>query len=264
MTSGQAADISVMLFAASSPKDELVTLLLGTVPTLPTEVTMSTSITGDVRVLLADVDRGLLVAYGPQSLMEDGLELTLPVRDSSGGGRDFTLRVERSFYQADEQTMLNLRVTEAVIRAGHREIPRLQFDEAAEAWVLESTLVDPQGLAVRTADLSETGFAFLTEIVCGVGDLIMFTVTIGERPITMQGRVRRVDAAPLRNRVACEITDIRDWDRVAIARVTRPDDDPQSSFDDDRHPEMAAARAQFRREQHQLQVRMAMRRYEQR
>jgi hypothetical protein len=253
-----------MLFAASTPKDELLTLLLGTVPTLPTEVTVNAAGTDDVRILLADVDRGMLVAYGPQSVMSNGLELTLPIRDSSGGGRDFTLRVERSFYQADDQTMLNLRVTEAVIRAGHREIPRLQLDEAAEAWIMESTLVDSQSLAVRTADLSETGFAFLTEIVCGLGDLIMLTVTIGDRPLTMRGRVRRVDAAPLRNRVACEITEIRDWDRVAIGRVTRPDDEPESSFDDDRHPEVAQARAQFRREQHQLQVRMAMRRYEER
>jgi hypothetical protein len=253
-----------MLFASSSPKDELLTLLLGTVPTLPTEVMVSVPGIGDVGLLLADLDRGMLVAYGPQSLMSNGLELTLPIRDSSGGGRDFTLRIERSFYQADDQTMLNLRVTEAVIRAGHREIPRVQLDETAEAWIMESRLLDPQGLAVRTADLSETGFAFLTEIVCGVGDLIMFTVTIGDRPVTMQGRVRRVDAAPLRNRIACEITDIRDWDRVAIGRVTRPDDEPEGSYDDDRHPEIAEARAQFRREQHQLQVRMAMRRYEER
>ena len=259
-----------MLFATSPPQDELLTLLLRSVPSLPTEVGVTSAETGDVCLLLADVDRGTLVAYGPQSLMLNGLELTLPVRDSNGGGRDFTLRVERSFYQVDEQTMLNLKVTQATIRAGVRELPRIQVDETADAWVLESAIMKPQGFTVRTADMSETGFAFLTEQECAINDLIMYTISFGDRPITMQGRVRRVDAAPLRNRVACEIVEIREWDRAAIARVVQADDpegapaelDGPESFEDDRRPEVAEARAQFRREQHQLQVRMALRRYQ--
>jgi PilZ domain len=250
-----------MLFSSPEPLEDPLTTLLGLVPTLPTEVTVSTPQAGDVRLLLADVDRGHLIAYGPQSLMEDGLLLTLPLRDSSGGGHDVVLRVERAYYQVGDQTMLHLVPEKLELRPGHRESPRYVLDESADAYVLEAAKLTPRSFTVRVADLSETGFAFLTELELFVNDLIMLTVSLGERPVTLQGRVRRVDAAPLRNRVACETTRMHEWDRLSIARLARIQEELLERPDADRHPEVAAARAQSRREQHQLQVRMALRRF---
>ncbi len=248
-----------MLFQPSPINDdEPLSTLLSSVPTLPTRVTMLSGETGEVDVLLADVDRGKLIGYGPQSLMQDGIELVLPVRDSSGGGHDFTLRVDRAYYQVNQQTMLNLSVAGMELRAGHREAPRYRLDDSGVVCVIESDALDPQTFQVWMADLSETGAAFLTELNCSVNDTILLTISLGERPVTLEARVRRVDAAPLRNRVAAEITSIRDWDRAAITRLA---DEHGTPDEPDRQPEIAAARAQYRAEQHQLQVRMALRRY---
>jgi PilZ domain len=249
-----------MLFSSRSPQEDTLALLLGLLPTLPTEVDVTSSEAGDVRVLLATVDRGRLVAYGPQSLMQDGLVLALRVRDSSGRGHDFALRVERAYYQVGGQTMLHLVVEGVEERPGRREAPRFVLDDIAEAFVLESSRLPQRSLQVRVADLSEAGFAFLTELECAVGDVIMLTVSLGERPLTIQGRVRRVDAAPLRNRVACEVTVMQEWDRKVIGRLARMQEEMLDRPDADRHPELSEARTQSRREQHQLQVRMARRR----
>ncbi|MGN6377842.1 MAG: PilZ domain-containing protein [Gaiellales bacterium] len=249
-----------MLFSSQSPQGDALSLLLGLVPTLPTEVDVTSPEVGNARVLLASVDAGRLVAYGPQSLMQDGLTLALRVRDSSGGGTDFAVRVDRAYYQVGDQCMLHLVVDSAEERPGHREAPRYVLDDSAEAFVLESAKLQQQSVAVRLADLSETGFAFLTELECAAGDVIMLTFSIGERPITIQGRVRRVDAAPLRNRTACEISGMQEWDREAIGRLARIQEEMLARPDADRRPEVAQARTQSRREQHQLQVRMALRR----
>jgi hypothetical protein len=250
-----------MLFSSQEPSHDPLSLLLGLVPTLPTEVTVSAPEAGDVRVLLADVDRGHLIAYGPQALMQDGLMLTLPLRDSSGGGHDVVLRVERAYYQVGDQTMLHLVPETIEVRPGHRESPRYVLDESADAYVLEAAKLTRSSFAVRLADLSETGFAFLTELELSVNDLIMLTVSLGERPVTVQGRVRRVDAAPLRNRIACETTRIHEWDRLSISRLARIQEELLERPGADRRPDVARARAQSRREQHQLQVRMALRRF---
>ena len=247
-----------MLFGSPPPTEDHLTALLQLVPSLPTEVTATASGIGQARLLLASADGGLLIAYGPQTLMQDGLGLTLSVPDGNGGGVDATLRVERAYYQVNDQTMLHLAVTGLSSRAGHREGPRYRLDDFAEATVLESTTVPPQPFGVRVADMSETGFAFLTELVCTANDLIMLTVSVGERPVTLQGRVRRVDPAPLRNRIACRTTAISDWDRAVIGRLARIQEEQLNAPDEDRQPDMAMARAQYRLEQHQLQVRMAL------
>lgn len=249
-----------MLFASQSPQQDALGQLLGLIPTLPTEVDVTSPEVGTARLLMAAVDAGKLVAYGPQSLMQDGLVLALRVRESSGGGSDFTLLVDRAFYQVGDQCMLHLVVEGVETRPGHREHARFVLDEMAEAFVLQSARLPQQSMQVRVADLSETGFSFLTELECTVGDVIMLTVSLGERPLTVQGRVRRADAAPLRNRVACEISAMQDTDREAIGRLARIQEEMLARPDADRHPEMSEARHQNRREQHQLQVRMALRR----
>jgi hypothetical protein len=136
------------------------------------------------------------------------------------------------------------------------------MDGDAYASVLWSSRL-PAGNEVHIwlADISETGIAFLTELACEPGDELMLTISLGDRPVTMEARVRRVDTAPLaRNRVAADLAFIHEWDRNAIAKLAASDC-PIALSDLERQPEVGRARAQSRAEQHQLQARLAIRRY---
>jgi hypothetical protein len=255
-----------VLFSSPNPvdPDEPLTRFLEMLPPLPTEVTTFNATIGSATLLLASVDRGVLIGYGPQSLMEDGLDLVVELRDQHGAGRDVLLEVTKSFYQVDGQTMLYLKVVGSQSRAGQREVLRAAMDGDAYATVVWSSRL-PVGDEVHVwlADISSSSIAFLTELACSAGDELLLTVTIGERPVTMQARVRRVDVAPLaRYRVAADLAFVHEWDQAAVGRLVESGcpivvDDPK------RQPELAEARAQSRAEQHQLQARLAIRRYQQ-
>ena len=162
-----------MLFSSPNPidPDEPLTRFLEVVPPLPTTVTAFSASVGSAELLLARVDRGNLIGYGPQSLMEDGLDLVVELRDGNGAGRDVLLQVTKSFYQVDGQTMLYLNVVGFQSRAGKREVSRVQMDGDAYATVLWSSRL-PVGDEVHVwlADISESTIAFLTELACSAGD----------------------------------------------------------------------------------------------
>ncbi len=255
-----------MLFSSPNPidPDEPLTRFLEMVPPLPTTVTAFNASVGSADLLLASVDRGKLIGYGPQSLMEDGLDLVVELRDGNGAGRDVLLQVTKSFYQVDGQTMLYLNVVGFQSRAGKREVSRVQMDGDAYATVLWSSRL-PIGDEVHVwlADISESTIAFLTELACSAGDELMITISVGERPVTLEARVRRVDPAPLaRYRVAADLSFLHEWDRNAVGRLSA-EDHPIAEVDPQRQPDVAHARAQSRAEQHQLQARLAIRRFKQ-
>ncbi len=237
---------------------------LDMLPRLPTTVTASAPGVGNADVLLASVDRGKLIAYAPQKLMDEGLELLVELRDAEGAGRDVRLRVERAFYQVDGQTMLYLRVLRLDYRAGQREQPRIEIEGDAYCTVVSSSRLQAgQEVHVWLADISATGIAFLTELEPAVDDRMVITIDLNGRPVSMEARVRRVDTAPLaRNRVAADTAFQHDWDRAAIARLTAAGA-PVVIDSGVRQPELRAARSQSRAELHQLQARMALRRYQQ-
>ena len=144
------------------------------------------------------------------------------------------MEVTKSFYQVDGQTMLYLNVVGFENRAGKREVARTPLEGDAYASVLWSARL-PVGDQVHVwlADISETAIAFLTELACQAGDELMITISVGERPVTMEARVRRVDPAPLaRNRVAADLEFLHDWDKTAVGRLAGDgcaiaDTDPQ-------------------------------------
>ena len=73
---------------------------------------------------------------------------------------------------------------------------------------------------MRTADISEGGVAFVTELHLAVGDRIMLSVCIGARPITMEALVMRVEPMSFgRSRIGCEVDAIADHDRQAVAQI---------------------------------------------
>lgn len=260
------ADSDLVLFSSPNPidPDEPLTRFLEMLPPLPTPVTAFNASVGTATVLLATVDRGRLIGYGPQTLMEDGLDLVVEIRDEHGAGRDVLMQVSKSFYQVDGQTMLYLQVVGFENRAGKREVARTPLEGDAYASVLWSARL-PVGDQVHVwlADISENAIAFLTELACQPGDELMITISVGDRPVTMEARVRRVDPAPLaRNRVAADLRFLHEWDKAAVGRLAG-DDCAIADPDPQRQPDVGHARAQSRAEQHQLQARLAIRRYKQ-
>jgi hypothetical protein len=235
--------------------DEFLNLL----PPLPTSIGVF-SAGGVAEVVLADLDRGLVIGYAPQMLMQPGLVIVCPLRDQSGGGFDVSLRIEKAYFQSSNQTLLHLRVIEIVHQPGHRRTKRARRTDEADAVVLRSkTLPDGERFRVRTADISEGGVAFVTELHLAVGDRIMLSVWIGARPITMEALVMRIEPMSFgRSRIGCEIDAIADHDRQAVGLIADAYDEGDASA---RDPEATAARVQGRAEQHALKSRLAVRRY---
>src|SRR5438067_440741 len=82
-----------------------------------------------------------------------------------GGGFDVSLRIEKAYFQSSNQTLLHLRVVEIVHQPGHRRSKRAHRTDDADAVVLRSkVLPDGERFRVRTADISEGGVAFVTEL----------------------------------------------------------------------------------------------------
>ena len=235
--------------------DEFLSLL----PPLPTPIGVF-SAGGVAEVVLADLDRGLLIGYAPQMLMQPGLTIVCPLRDSSGGGYDISLRIEKAYFQSSNQTLIHLRVIQITHQPGHRRTKRAQRTDDAEAVVLRSkALPDGEHFRVRTADISEGGVAFITELHLAVGDRIMLSIYIGARPITLEALVMRVEPISFgRYRIGCEVDAIADHDRVTVAQIA---DAAEDGDVDERDPELIAARIQGRAEQYALKSRLAVRRY---
>jgi len=241
------------------PDGVLLDEFLGLLPTLPTSIGVF-SAGGVAEVVLADLDRGLVIGYAPQILMQPGLVIVCPLRDSSGGGFDVSLRIEKAYFQSSNQTLLHLRVVEVVHQPGHRRSKRAHRTDDADAVVLRSKILpDGERFRVRTADISEGGVAFVTELHLAVGDRIMLSVWIGARPITMEALVMRIEPMSFgRSRIACEVDSIADHDREAVSQIADSYEEGDVSA---RNPEATAARVQGRAEQHALKSRLAVRRY---
>jgi hypothetical protein len=236
--------------------DEFLSLL----PPLPTPIGVF-SAGGVAEVVLADLDRGLLIGYAPQMLMQPQLVVVCPLRDQNGGGYDISLRIEKAYFQSSNQTLLHLRVIDIVHQPGHRRTKRAQRSDDADAVVLRSrALPDGEHFHVRTADLSEGGVAFVTELALTVGDRVMLSIHIGARPITLEALVMRAEPISFgRYRVGCEVAAIAEHDRAMVVQIAEAAESDADA--DERDPVMMAARIQGRAEQHALKSRLAVRRY---
>jgi PilZ domain len=241
------------------PDGELLEQFLSLLPPLPTPIGVF-SAGGVAEVVLADLDRGLLIGYAPQMLMQPHLVVVCPLRDQGGGGYDISLRVEKAYFQSSNQTLLHLRVIDVVHQPGHRRTKRAQRSDDADAVVLRSrALPDGEHFHVRTADLSAGGVAFVTELALAMGDRVMLSIHIGARPITLEALVMRVEPISFgRYRVGCEVAAIAEHDRDVVVQIAEAADDGDV---DERDPVVMAARIQGRAEQHALKSRLAVRRY---
>jgi PilZ domain len=238
---------------------DLLGRFLDMIPPLPTSINVFAPLGGVDELMLATVDGGQLVGYGPQDFMH-ATEITAHLRDDSGSGFDVVFGVARAYFQAGDQALIHMDVVDIVPRSGERETPRARLAELAHAVVRFSESV-PAGeeFEVRLADLSEHGVAFVTDVVPSVGDRLGLAIDLDGRRIEVETLVAHVDPAPFgRNRVGCELT-VRDpADRDLIGTLA---DDESSSSADDRRPELKTALWRSRAGWSALQQRLNPRRY---
>jgi hypothetical protein len=209
--------------------------------------------------MLATVDGGQLVGYGPQHFM-DATEMTAQLRDEAGTGFDVVFGVAGAVFQAGDQALLHMDVLDIVPRSGEREAPRVRLAEMAQALVRYSESLAPgEAFEVRLADLSEGGIAFVTDLVPTVGDRLLLTLGLDGRAVEVDALVGHVDPAAFgRNRVGCEVTVRNPQDRALIAGLARGD---SAGGPQDRRPELSNALWQSRAGQAALQQRLNPRRY---
>jgi hypothetical protein len=240
--------------------DDLLTRFLRMLAPFPVEVDVVSQDGEPAELLMADLDDGRIVAYGPQVLMQDGLVVTAQLRDPGGGGFDVILTVVRSFFQAGDQTLLHLEVSAIEERPGHRDTPRVRLSDSASVTVVRSgRLHAGHQFQARLADLSETGLAFLTELPLVSGDVVRVEADVDGRPVTVDARVVRIDTASFgRARVGCEVVHLGQASRAAITRAAG--DDVEGSADE-RRPRAAEAREQHLAERKGLHSRIHARRY---
>jgi len=97
---------------------------------------------------------------------------------------------------------------------------------------------------MRLVDVSATGCAFITQQELVAGDLLGLQFKLAGRIMAVEARVVRLDPAPYgRYRSGCEITEISDGDRDAIAQLAQ---DGQQGSEHERNPEAIAALAESR------------------
>ena len=222
------------------PDGHLLDEFLSILPPLPTPIGVSRP-AASPRWCWPISIRGLLIGYAPQMLMQPQLVVVCPLRDQNGGGYDVSLRIEKAYFQSSNQTLLHLRVIDIVHQPGHRRTKRAQRSDDADAVVLRSrALPDGEHFHVRTADLSEGGVAFVTELALTVGDRVMLSIHIGARPITLEALVMRAEPISFgRYRVGCEVAAIAEHDRAMVVQIAEAAESDADA--DQRYPVIMAA-----------------------
>ncbi|MGN6379760.1 MAG: PilZ domain-containing protein [Gaiellales bacterium] len=246
-----------MSVPSPTPHDPL-SRFLGMLPPLPTSVSVFAPRGGVEEIMLATVDNGLLVGYGPQAFL-NATEVVTNLRDDSGSGHDVVLSVAKAFFQAGDQALLHLEVADIIPRPGHRETPRARLSEMARAHVsFSTTLPHGQEFEVRMADASSRGIAFITDLELALGDRVDLTLEIDGRPLELSVLVYHSEPATFgRNRVGCEITAADPADRDLLSELAADDD----AGEHDRRPELKDALEQSRADRAALQQRLNPRRY---
>ncbi|HUZ85115.1 MAG TPA: PilZ domain-containing protein [Gaiellales bacterium] len=239
---------------------DLLTRFLRMLSPFPAEVDVVSEHGEKATVLMADLDDGRIIAYGPQIFMREGTTMTVQLRDPGGGGFDILLTVARCFFQAGDQTLMHLEVSSLDERPGERDLRRAQLSDSASLTVLRSARMHPgHEFQVRLADLSASGVAFLTELPLLPGDVLRVETDLETHPVAADARVVRLDKASFgRSRVGCELIELAPEDRDAISRAADRYDEGTA---DQRRPEPDDARVRRLAERNALHTRIHARRH---
>ena len=189
--------------------------------------------------------------------MRDDLHLLARVYHPGRGRYEVEFEVIEHFFHSVSDAMVHLAVSGVRHRKARRASPRVAVSIAATAAVRYCrTLPRDTQLEVRVVDVSATGCAFVTQKELDPGDMVLLGFTLAGRQMQIEARVVRLDPAPYgRYRAGCEITEVSDPDRRAIASLAA--ELPDHGSEDQRNPEAVAALAESRASSTVLSERLA-------
>ena len=227
-------------------REELLTLALGVLPELPDTVDVLSEDGGCFPLSLFEREEDMLLGYAPRGAMRNDLHLLARVYYPGRGRYEVEFEVVEHFFHSVTEALVHVAVSGVRHRKARRASPRVRISVASSAAIRYGrTLPRNTELEVRIVDISATGCAFLTQKELDPGDLLHLRFPLRGRLIEIESRVVRMDAAPYgRYRAGCEITEISDADRRAVAALAA--EAPDSGSEEQRNPEVVAALTESR------------------
>jgi hypothetical protein len=227
-------------------REELLTLALGVLPELPDTIDVLSEDGGCFPMSISSREDDLLLGQAPRAAIRNDLHLLARVYYPGRGRYEVEFEVVEHFFQSVSEALVHLAVSGVRHRKARRASPRVAVSTPATASVRYCrTLPRDTELEVRVVDVSATGCAFITQKELDPGDLVKLEFALEGRRLGPEARVVRLDPAPYgRYRAGCEITEISDGDRRAVAALASETADDGS--EDQRNPEAVAALAESR------------------
>jgi hypothetical protein len=227
-------------------REELLTLAMGVLPDLPDTVDVLSEDGGCFPLNLLDREEGMLLGYAPRGAMRNDLHLLARVFYPGRGRYEVEFEVVEHFFHSVSEALVHLAVSGVRHRKARRASPRAPVSITSSASIrFGRTLPRNTEMEVRLVDVSATGCAFVTQKELDPGDLLRLRFPLGGREMELETRVVRLDPAPYgRYRAGCEITEVGDGDRKAIASIAA--DVAETGSEEHRNPEIIAALAESR------------------
>lgn len=227
-------------------REELLTLALGVLPPPPGKVEVLSEAGGSFPLTLSGQEDGVLHGFAPRHAVRNDLHLLARVANPGRGRYEVEFQVADCFFHSTTEALVHLVVSGVRHRKARRASPRAVVSCPAIASVRYCrTLPAGTELPIRLVDISATGCAFITQQELDAGDLMRLEFKLANRVMKIEARVVRMDPAPYgRYRAGCEITDIADADRQAIASLAAEAD--QHGSERERNPDAVAALAESR------------------
>jgi hypothetical protein len=227
-------------------REELLALALGVLPELPGVVDVLSEDGGSYELRLSHIEGKVLHGFCVRPVMPKDLHLLARVFDPARGRYEVEFEVVDSFFHTGSETVAHLAVSGVRHRKARRASPRVPVSLKLDASVRYCrSLPRDTRVEVRLVDVSCTGLAFVTQRELAAGDMFSLTLPLNDRLMLLETRVVRIDPAPYgRYRAGCEITEISDADRRAIAALAEASEQPGS--ESERRPEHAEAWAEAR------------------
>ncbi len=240
-------------------REELLTLALGVLPEPPDTIDVLSEDGGCFPLMIEDRQDGMLLGRAPRGAIRDDLHLLARVYYPDRGRYEVELEVVEHFFQSVSEALVHLAVSGVRHRKARRASPRVALSEPAHAVVRYCrTLPRDTSIEVRLVDISATGCAFVTQKELHPGDLMLLAFHLEGREMHPEARVVRLDPAPYgRYRAGCEITEMSDGDRRAIAALAAVS--AADGSEEQRKPEIAEAMAESRSARGALSTRLSQR-----
>lgn len=195
-------------------------LALAILPEVPGDIDAYRS-TGPATTLhLHEATEDRLLAVVPRGDVHKDSALIIPIRNEERGGYDVACHVVEMYYESASMSRVELEVTSVSRLKPFRAVARAHLSQLALVSIVAGTeLAQGDEFDTRLADISQTGFALLTERHLERGDLITMTTQLDAAVLRVKARCVQVAPAPYgRRRIGCQIIDPESPASVQLSR----------------------------------------------